>query len=341
MILMLYGADTYSRDAALARKKAALDQDGMLSTNTTSFEAGRVTAEEVLAACDTVPFLAGARLVVVDGLLAGFETREDTRPGAPRPPTRRISAEEQSKWLALAAYAERMPPTTTLALIDDEVSASNALLKALRGIKDKVEITEFPSPRGQAINEWIMRVSAERGVAFDPGAAAALASFVGPNTVMLATEIEKLGTFANGRKVTADDVRQLSPHSREANVFTMVDAVVEGRLDVALRLLRELLAGGATPPYVMAMLVRQYRNLILARDLLSKGTPPFDIGRQLGINAEYAIRKVVDQANRYSAAALERAYRRLLAADVAVKRGEVDEEPALELLVAELCRPAA
>jgi DNA polymerase-3 subunit delta len=243
--------------------------------------------------------------------------------------------------MALAAYAERMPPSTTLLLLDDEIAASNGLLRALKKVAAGVEARDFAVPRGPGINDWIMTVARDRGVRMEAAAAAQLGSFVGGNTVMLASEIEKLGLYAGDRAVTPADVRELSPHAREANVFTMVDAVVEGRLDRALGLLRELLAGGATAPYIMAMLIRQYRNLVQAKDLLANGAAAPDIGRQLGIQADYAVRKVIEQAGRYSPAALERAYRRLLASDVSVKRGLIDDEPALELLVAELCRPAA
>ncbi|GAG25546.1 unnamed protein product, partial [marine sediment metagenome] len=45
-----------------------------------------------------------------------------------------------------------------------------------------------------------------------------------------------------------------------------------------------------------------------------------------------------DQAQRYSLARLKAAYRRLLEADVGVKRGHYDEELALELLVHDLAR---
>lgn len=340
MLYIFCGADTFSRGEALTELKRTLDGgSGMLSTNTTVLDAARTSIEEVLAACDTVPFLGGARLVIVEGLLAGFEGREQEGRAAQRGASggRRLSADEQSKWLALAAYADRMPPTTHLVLIDDEASTSNSLLRALRRF---ATVREFGLPRGAALQTWMRAWAEKSGVTLSPPALALLADLIGPNLEMASREIEKLGLYAAGRAVTPEDVRQLTPHAREASVFTMVDAVVEGRSDLAIRLFRELLAAGAPPAYIMAMLVRQYRNLILARDLLSSGLPPTEVGHQLGIHADFAIRKVLDQANRHTTTELDRAFRRLLAADVAIKRGRLDDEPALELAIMELCPPS-
>lgn len=338
MIEIFSGSDTYSRSAALAARKAELDADGMLSTNTATFEAARTTVDEVMAAGNTIPFLAAYRLVVIEGLLGGFEKSDDRRPGGGGGGGRKLSAEEQSKWLALAAYSGQMPPQTVVILLDDDVAASNALLKALKAATPPAKVRDFPLPKGQGVAEWVGRVAKERGIAIEPPAVAQLANLVGPNTELLARELEKLALYAEGRPIVRKDVDDLSPHAREANVFALVDAVAEGRIEPALRLLRELLAGGATPPYINAMIVRQYRNMLLAKELAAGGASPQEVGRQIGVFADYAIRRLLEQTRRYTPAGLDRAYRRLVQADASIKRGDLDEEPALELMVAELCR---
>ena len=50
--------------------KESLDSDGSLATNTTYLDAARSSPQEVIAACDTVPFLGEHRLILVDGLLS-------------------------------------------------------------------------------------------------------------------------------------------------------------------------------------------------------------------------------------------------------------------------------
>jgi hypothetical protein len=45
----------------------------MLATNTDVLDGRAVTPDQLAAICDTVPFLASHRLVVVEGLLARFD----------------------------------------------------------------------------------------------------------------------------------------------------------------------------------------------------------------------------------------------------------------------------
>jgi DNA polymerase-3 subunit delta len=107
---------------------------------------------------------------------------------------------------------------------------------------------------------------------------------------------------------------------------------------VALRLLRKLTTAGAEGGYVLAMVVRQYRLIIQARELMTAGLPGQEIGQRLGVGSEFVLRRILDQAGRYSLSRLKAAYRRLLEADVGVKRGRYSEDLALELLVHDLAR---
>jgi len=57
--------------------------------------------------------------------------------------------------------------------------------------------------------------------------------------------------------------------------------------------------------------------------------------------SEYALRRTLEQAGRYSLPRLKQIYRQLLEADLAMKTGRYDSELALDLLVADLCQRTA
>jgi DNA polymerase-3 subunit delta len=83
------------------------------------------------------------------------------------------------------------------------------------------------------------------------------------------------------------------------------------------------------------MLVRQYRQLLLAQSLLREGMSQQQIGATMGLQG-FPLRKIIEQATRYPAPGLEAAYRRLLENDVAVKTGVMDADAALEVLIVSL-----
>jgi DNA polymerase-3 subunit delta len=175
-------------------------------------------------------------------------------------------------------------------------------------------------------------------VDISPAAARLLADLVGNNLWVLANELDKLAAYAQGRRIEGVDVKALVDQVRQVNIFALVDAVVERRAPVALRLLRQQVAAGAESGHVMHLVVRQYRLIIQAKELSLRGVTAQEIGQRLGIGSEFVLQRVLDQADRYSLSRLKTVYRRLLEADVAVKRGRYGEELALELLVHDLAR---
>ncbi len=333
MLYVLYGRDDFSLREELARIKGELDSDGMLSSNTDVLDGREVSPEQLMVICDTMPFLSAHRLVVVEGLLKRFERPERPRRGARG--ARGGSAEALERWRGLADYAQRMSDTTTLVLVDEELSGENPLLKALRPAG---QVREFRALRPGAVLQWILERAQNQGVDISPAAARLLADLVGNNLWVLVSELDKLAAYAQGRRVEGADVRALVSEARQVNIFAMVDAIVEKRGAVALRLLRRLRAAGAEGGYLLAMVVRQYRLIIQARELMTAGLATQEIGQRLGIASEFVLQRILDQAQRYSLSRLKAAYRRLLEADVGVKRGHYDEEMALELLVHDLAR---
>ncbi len=330
MLRIFYGPDTYSRSEAVAALKAELDADGMLSINTTSFEAAQLDVPALIAACDTVPFLSQHRLVIVSDYLTQAQERQ-RRSGAAR--RARPAEAEGSRVDPLVTYIPRMPATTTLLLIDGAVSGDSPELRALRPMG---EVRPFPLLSEQEVLAWIGARVRRLGVTVEPPAARLLAQTLRGDLWALSAELEKLSLYAAGRAIRESDVRELLPLTQESSVFAMADAVVAGRLEQALAQLRLLLDNGAAGPYLITMLARQLRQLIVAQDLAAAGAAPVVIAEKAEIRSEPAVRRAIQQAQWLGAARLQQAFERILAADLSIKRGEADEALALELLVTEL-----
>lgn len=335
MLHLFFGPDSFSRNEALAQLRTRLDTDGMLATNTAVFEARALKPDELLAACDSVPFLAPARLVLVEGLLAAQEGRRPSGRGARARAATADATATDSPWAALPAYVPRMPDSTELVLLDGTVRENNWLLAALRPL---AEVRAFPLPDREALQGWIAeRARARaRAAAINPRAVATLAEAVGPDLWRLESELEKLSLYAYGRPIEPVDVRAMVRVAPTGTVFQLVDAVMDGRMDEALRLVRLLMDGGAAGPYLLTMIARQYRQLLLVQDMKRHGAPRAEMMRRLELRSDFALGKLVNQAGRIAATRLEVGFRRILAADLSIKRGIHDEETAVELLVADL-----
>ena len=335
MVYLLYGDDAFSIQEALASMKEAVRPPDLRDVNTAVFDGDQVSFGLLVATCDTVPFLAEKRLVVVKGLLTLFERsvppRARTRAGARTGPA-------IAQWQELPRYLSKVPETTDLVFVDGHLSGTNPLLASIR---PHVTARTFPLPDPSQLRQWMLRRAKAEGIQIEPMAVDALAEAVGANLAVLAVELQKLAVYRWGQAVRHEDVQEMVSYAKEANIFAAVDSMMEGRLDVAIRLVHQLLRAGRPPGYVLTMMARQVRLLILAKELRAQGVPPAEQGKRLGLSG-YPLRKTLDQERRFTAQRLAEIHRKLLEADVGIKTTSVDEGLTLDVLVAEVSSsPAA
>lgn len=332
MLHILYGSEPVGRKEALDALKASLDTDAALATNTTFLDAAKSSAQEVMAACDTIPFLGEHRLVIVEGLLAQAVRRgkrsedEDGDEGEAAPPS-------VERWEPLIAHISQMPPTTTLVLVDGGgVLATNALLKKLKPL---AEVQSFALPQEKYMADWLGKYAKGHGIKIEAPAARLLADLVGSNTLMLASELEKLAAYAGDAAITADDVRELVSRAKEQKGYYLSDAVVNGDGRKAARLLQELVDDGAALQLLLATIAGRYRRIAVTKEMLAQRAPAAQIARRLG-TSEGAVRFLMEQATRLSWLALRAAYARIIECELDQKQHSMDERAALELMVQEL-----
>ena len=330
MIYILTGQDDFSLTRYLEEIKKGIGDQSVLAAGTTTLEGQKVALEQLRTACETAPFLTEKRLVIIKGLLDRFEP--ESRAGRRRKTTQ-VRAGEDHK--ALADCIKNMPDSTVLVLIDGTLTNSNPLLRELA---PKAVVKSFPPLRDAQLRQWVQQRVTEGGASISAQAVELLVKLVGGNLWVLASEIEKLVLFSSGRRVETDDVGALVGSSQQASVFAMVDAIVEFKVEAAERLLQRLLQSGAPPAYLLVMLARQIQMIARAKELKSRGQSGVEIQRRLGLPSEFAVRKTLEQATRYSLPRLKQVCRRVLEADLSIKTGKYDPELALNILVAELCR---
>src|SRR6266852_1539543 len=203
MFYLLHGNDEFTCREQLKK----LRRQGNFDYNQDTYYGGEVSLMTLTATCNSIPFLAEQRLVVLEGLPkrrrgegTGFSSEIETetpeksgkskksKKGSKSGPESRAGFEK-----GLAAYILHLPESTVLVvLVDEELPSSNPLLK------------------GAALETWISKRAAGLGVKITPEAAATLANFIGNQLRMLAHELDKLATYVGpGAAITVEDVRQL------------------------------------------------------------------------------------------------------------------------------------
>ena len=343
MIVLIHGPAELLRAEALVELAASVgDEPELVELNTSRLDGRTVSPAELENACGTLPFLARQRLVVVEGLLARLAAPSKTKARAGEMPpddSGEAPAPEAPKGHAKAilAYLDHVPPTTLLVLVEEDTAGGQALRKLQELSRDgHAKIITCEKPKRNDLPNWIRARAQQRKVKLDAGAVMDLAAFVGDELRQLDQEIIKLGDYAGGRTITREDVRKLTPATRAASVFELVDALASGNGPLASRLMTHALDIDGEPPLrLLGMIARHYRQLLQLKALQAQGVRAPEIARTLGI-FEWKMAGLVNQANRHSFARLEQAMEHILAADESIKTGRMTDREAMDVLLAEI-----
>lgn len=332
MLYVFWGPDGFRAREELVRIRKELDRDGNLGHNTVRLDGPEVRSlkpAELRSACHTASFFDESRLVIIEGLLGRLGgARRRTRSTRSKTPRKESAVSETDEFLDVLS---NLPESTTVVLLDE--NASEGLRSELENIGT---VKNFAILRGDQLRGWAAERIRAQGATFAAGALDRLVSLIDGNHLgELATEIDKLITYAGGRPVETRDIDEMVSGAVQFQTWDLTDAVIEGRTDRALGVLRRMNAKDQPPQLLSFMLVRQYRQLMLAQAHQSAGLNQQQIGTQMGLSG-FPLRKVMDQAGRYAPERLEAAYRRLLEHDVAVKTGVLDADASLEMLIVSL-----
>ncbi|MGD2207396.1 MAG: DNA polymerase III subunit delta [Anaerolineae bacterium] len=327
MFYIFHGEDEFSRAEELTRLRAKLAEadPSMADLNTTFLDGDQLTLGQLRHACDAIPFMTDRRLVIVHGLLRRLTPSKGKDP-----------AWKESFLGDLADYLPNLPPTTRLFLVEDEkLPASHPILKVAKAEEKKGFVKLFAQPKEWELPNWIRQRAQEMGGSINHEAVTLLAALVGNDLRLLDQEIEKLLLYADGRQVTTEDVKVLVSRAKETSIFDLVDCVGRRETDRALRLLSRMLADGAEPLYLLAMLARQIRILIQVSELRDQGLAQKEMARRLKLHP-YVVKKGVIQSRNFEMAQLEVAHQRLVETDWAIKTGRMEDVLALDMLVVAL-----
>lgn len=351
MITLIHGPAELLRAETRAEITARIASDPELADlNTTRLEGRTLTPAELQNACDTLPFLAERRLVIVEGLLARLAgpprgkakveaTAASDEEDEPRPEAEHAASSEVLKGQAKAflAYLDHVPESTELVLVEEDTGSGPGLRRLQELVRSgHARIVLCEKPRKNDLPDWIRARARLRKVKLDSAAINDLAEFVGDELRQLDQELTKLADYAGDRTVTREDVRRLVAATRAASVFELVDALGLGDAPAAGRLMQHALDLDGEPPLrLMAMIARQFRLLIQVKTLQAQGMRPPEIARTLNLG-EWMVPRFVNQANRHTVARLVRALERILAADEAIKTGKLGDREAMDILLAEL-----
>ncbi|KXK13147.1 MAG: DNA polymerase III subunit delta [Chloroflexi bacterium OLB14] len=319
-IFFLHGNDEFAITRKLKEFESDFSDVTTADMNTARLEARSMTENDLNNAVNAMPFLAPKRLVILSNPSAKYNN----------PQTRKKFAE----------FLNVIPETAKLVmheLIEPKEIDKHWLIKLAGKENSKIKTQAFFLPKQRDMAGWIINEAKNQDGKIEPQAAAKLAEMVGVDTRQAGMEISKLLAYVNWqRPVRGSDVEAVCIVTSQQSVFDFVDALSQGNGKVAQKLLHRLLEN-EDPFALWGMVVRQFRLLIQAREILDGRGNKDDVARALSVHP-FVAEKTTGQATRFSIESLESIYRKLLRIDEQVKTSQVTLDLALDTLIVELSK---
>ena len=262
------GTEEYIKQQALKNLCARLLPEGLEQMNLTDLT--DPAPDALIAAAETLPFLAEKRVVVV---------RECTLLTAGR------KSEDEDRAAALMDYVPCIPAYGVRGVLcqGQRPTAARSLHAAQNRMPSWILPHERRRMRRLVLRRMGKRLSGEN--------AARLVFTVGRDAALLRQEMDKLCAYLGEREeIAAEDIDQICTRSTECTVFQMVDAQVAGNNDTAFALLLATCSAPARPGGHSGHAAEQYRILYHMRCLMDERTRagvsgrscwdfPFAVGR--------------------------------------------------------------
>jgi DNA polymerase III subunit delta len=237
------------------------------------------------------------------------------------------------------SYLAAPAPMTVLALVGDGVKRDSTLAKAVGKAGD---VLVYDVSKKQ-LPDWVAEQFARQGASADRDACRALVEAVGDDVGDLASEIQKLATWANGEQISRVDVERIAVGRAETPIFAVTDAW--GRRDVAatLRAAESLLERSHRPRSselirLVASLVGHVGRVRKVSRMADEGVRSNEIASRLKMHP-FVAEKAAKQAGNFSPEELAQATVRLGELDAGAKGGSrLPPELQLERTLVEITR---
>nr|WP_281350063.1 DNA polymerase III subunit delta [Alkalibaculum sporogenes] len=320
-VYLFYGEEFLLSQMLLKNLKKSFISPQYEQLNVTSFDGKTVTVDEIINACETLPFIESKRLVVVNNISVLHGTNS-------------ISSKDID---ALCNYIGNLPPSSCLVFINKDIDKKRKLYKA---ILKYGEVVEYNKLSKIDLSRWITKRTHLRKKKIENNA---LNFFIESSDYLnrdskmnlsdIENDIEKILAFSKDKAVIElNDIESSIQENTDTNIFKMLELLGKGSISQSLSLLDILIKNGEPPVKILFMIVRQIRLIYHSKLLMDAGYSTNDISKIMG-ERPFVVTKALNQVKLFSYEKLNAIYEYAAKIDIKMKSTQLDHKLALEMLL--------
>lgn len=222
-----------------------------------------------------------------------------------------------------------IPESTVLLFVTDKVDKRKK--KLFDSFVKHGVVCEVKYLEENRLIKFINSGLSKNGFTIDSDACQSIISRYDSSMRMIDSAVKRISMYCAAtqtQNVNFDVVDELCEPDVHADIFKIMDAVGEGKADVALVLLDNLIKLKEPLPRIRFMIARHFRELICAKELGNKG----ELIKRIGARS-FIADKLLSQSRNFRMDKLIKLYRLCYQNDYDLKHGEVDERASLESFI--------
>ena len=323
-VYLIYGDEAYLRNYYKNALKSDLTTPGD-NLNYSYFEGTGTDASELAGLLDTMPFMAEYRVIIAENTgffaKAGSESDEDSE-----------SEKASGKFGSLInSFSGDGDVNSILIFVEEKVDKRSKLFKAVSkaGFAEEFKIIDDENQ----LARWCMNYLKANNTKISPDAAMYFVSEVGHEMTMLKNELDKLISYTLEKsEISINDIDAVSTHQINGKIFDMITAIGNHRQKEALRLYYDLLALRESPFAILALLSRQYTQMLTVKDCMIKNYSVQRIAEKTGLR-DWVVKRLADSVRKFSMEDLKKCLEACAQADEDVKSGNLTDILSVEVLI--------
>ena len=281
------------------------------------------TFDDILNACETLPFMSEKKLVVIKDI---SEIMENDLNGLDK---------------ILSSYVENLDSYLCL-IIMDRSNNFKRTTKLYKTINKLGGVVEFNSLKGKELNTWIedkfkknnKKISASNISYFIQQSS--YSDYNSTKTLYdLENELMKVVNYTSGDEINRDAIDAVLTQTLDTNIFNLLGNISKKNSEESLKIFNEMYISGEPVQKILSMIIRQVRLTLGYKLYKEKGYVDGEIGEKLGIKA-FELKKIGRESNNFTEEQLNKALSYILELDIKQKTSSHDEKLAIEMLIVNL-----
>lgn len=293
---LIVGEDQLKREFVTNRLVSRIEALGDMDFNKDVFVGGATHADQLIAACQTIPFCCDWRLVIV----------------------KEVDKTPKEVQEAIVEYLADPCPTTILALVANKLAKNTRLYKAVAKI-DKKAVIDCAPKKSKDFPSQVSDLAKSNGLTIEQNAIQQLIGMVGESTVRIDTEFKKIAAaLGKGAVVTAADVARFVSRTQEVKPWELSDAMAQRDTKHCLVLLQRIYAQGTSVHALLPRCVQTVRDLLYTHALQTSSSSV--LAQELG-KQEWQVRNYPRWARAFKTNELREALEGAAALEMQMKSG--------------------